>query len=243
MDGWSQLNQIVPRPTDGKYNFPSTVEVRNPVTRPSRRQRASLNGGRGLRWPGTNCKISASQSDDGTPMLPDGKGTLSRRVMGRPASRSSGRGTRNILMGEHLTIAAPSSRPAIRRASAMFSFSCPGTRPAINAYYNANNSAQIRPPNLRPPLPPSCVEPGARISRSTDQMWPWAGKEPRIVARTPWSLVPRSVRRAHSPAPPGPLATARKFPHRSEWEWRGWRAALFYCLHKNHIGRPLQPAA
>jgi hypothetical protein len=63
-DGWSQLNQAQPAPYDGKYTFPSVVNVDPATGRPV--------GGTGTAA-GTNCKICTANPVDGWPMLPNGK--------------------------------------------------------------------------------------------------------------------------------------------------------------------------
>jgi hypothetical protein len=60
-DGWSQLNQVQPAPYDGKYTFPSIVNIDKTTGRPA----PGANG--------TNCKICSPNPVDGWPMLPNGK--------------------------------------------------------------------------------------------------------------------------------------------------------------------------
>jgi hypothetical protein len=60
-DGWSQLNQVQPAPYDGKYTFPSIVNIDKTTGRPA----PGANG--------TNCTICSPNKYDGWPMLPNGK--------------------------------------------------------------------------------------------------------------------------------------------------------------------------
>ncbi|HEY3655539.1 MAG TPA: hypothetical protein VGL34_11260 [Steroidobacteraceae bacterium] len=209
-DGWSQLNQIVPAPYDGKYTFPSTVEI-DPVTgRPA--GSGSLNG---VATPlaGTNCKICVANPDDGTPMLPAGKYVV-EAVM-PPGFEIVKEEDKNILMGD-IYIA-----PVSQQFAGLGNVFILPDQAAINAYYNANN-----PLNSTTNL--GVLNPREDFA-STDQMWPCAGKT-RIVPDT-MSLFPAVGQTAPFAGASRPLCDRKEV---SLTDQMGV-SARFYAFTKNHI--------
>jgi hypothetical protein len=209
-DGWSQLNQIMPAPYDGKYTFPSTVE-RDPVTgRPA--GTGSLNG---VATPllGTNCKICVANPDDGTPMLPAGKYVV-EAVM-PPGFEIVKEEDKNILMGD-IYIA-----PVSQQFAGLGNVFILPDQAAMNAYYNANN-----PLNSTTNL--GVLNPREDFA-STDQMWPCVGKT-RIVPDT-MSLFPMVGQTAPFAGASRPLCDRKEV---SLTDQMG-ASARFYAFTKNHI--------
>ncbi|HWJ34441.1 MAG TPA: hypothetical protein VNR70_04200, partial [Steroidobacteraceae bacterium] len=209
-DGWSQLNQIVPAPYDGKYTFPSTVEL-DPVTgRPA--GTGSLNG---VATPltGTNCNICVANPDDGTPMLPAGKYVV-EAVMptGFEIVKEE---DKNILMGD-IYIA-----PVSQQFAGLGNVFILPDQAAVNAYYNANN-----PLNSTTNL--GVLNPREDFA-STDQMWPCVGKT-RIVPDT-MSLFPTVGQTAPFAGASRPLCDRKEV---SLTDQMG-ASARFYAFTKNHI--------
>jgi hypothetical protein len=209
-DGWSQLNQIVPAPYDGKYTFPSTVELDAVTGRPA--GTGSLNG---VATPlaGTNCKICVANPDDGTPMLPAGKYVV-EAVM-PPGFEIVKEEDKNILMGD--IYVAPVSQQFAGLGNV---FILPD-QAAINAYYNANN-----PLNSTTNL--GVLNPREDFA-STDQMWPCVGKT-RIVPDT-MSLFPAVGQTAPFAGASRPLCDRKEV---SLTDQMGV-SARFYAFTKNHI--------
>jgi len=209
-DGWSQLNQIVPAPYDGKYTFPSTVE-HDPITgRPA--GRGSLNGGASSRA-GTNCSICIANPDDGTPMLPAGKYVV-EAVM-PPGFEIVKEEDKNILMGD-IYIA-----PVSQQFAGLGNVFILPDQAAINAYYNANN-----PLNSTTNL--GVLNPREDFA-STDQMWPCVGKT-RVVPDT-MSLFPQVGQTAPFAGASRPLCDRKEV---SLTDQMG-ASARFYAFTKNHI--------
>jgi hypothetical protein len=209
-DGWSQLNQIVPAPYDGKYTFPSTVE-QDPVTgRPA--GAGSLNG---VATPlvGTNCSICVANPDDGTPMLPAGKYVV-EAVM-PPGFEIVKEEDKNILMGD-IYIA-----PVSQQFAGLGNVFILPDQAAVNAYYNANN-----PLNSTTSL--GVLNPREDFA-STDQMWPCVGKT-RIVPDT-MSLFPTVGQTAPFAGASRPLCDRKEV---SLTDQMGV-SARFYAFTKNHI--------
>ncbi|MEA3108822.1 MAG: hypothetical protein QOI88_3427 [Gammaproteobacteria bacterium] len=209
-DGWSQLNQIVPAPYDGKYTFPSTVEL-DPVTgRP-----AGLGSLNGIATPliGTNCNICVANPDDGTPMLPAGKYVV-EAVMptGFEIVKEE---DKNILMGD-IYIA-----PVSQQFAGLGNVFILPDQAAVNAYYNANN-----PLNSTTNL--GVLNPREDFA-STDQMWPCVGKT-RIVPDT-MSLFPTVGQTAPFAGASRPLCDRKEV---SLTDQTGV-SARFYAFTKNHI--------
>ncbi len=209
-DGWSQLNQIVPAPYDGKYTFPSTVEL-DPVTgRP-----AGLGSLNGVATPlaGTNCKICVANPDDGTPMLPAGKYVV-EAVM-PPGFEIVKEEDKNILMGD-IYIA-----PVSQQFAGLGNVFILPDQAAVNAYYNANNP-------LNPTSNLGVLNPREDFA-STDQMWPCVGKT-RIVPDT-MSLFPTVGQTAPFAGASRPLCDRKEV---SLTDQMGV-SARFYAFTKNHI--------
>jgi hypothetical protein len=209
-DGWSQLNQIVPAPYDGKYTFPSTVEL-DPVTgRPA--GTGTLNGA-ATPLAGTNCAICVPNPDDGTPMLPAGKYVV-EAVM--PAGFEIVKEEdKNILMGD-IYIA-----PVTQQFAGLGNVFILPDQAAINAFYNANN-----PLNATTNL--GVVNPREDFA-STDQMWPCVGKT-RIVPDT-MSLFPTVGQTAPFAGASRPLCDRKEVSLTDEMGV----SARFYAFTKNHI--------
>jgi len=209
-DGWSQLNQIVPAPYDGKYTFPSTVEL-DPITgRPA--GTGSLNG---VATPmaGTNCSICVANPDDGTPMLPAGKYVV--EVVTPPGFEIVKEEDKNILMGD--IYVAPVSQQFAGLGNV---FILPD-QAAINAYYNANN-----PLNSTTNL--GVLNPREDFA-STDQMWTCVGKT-RIVPDT-MSLFPAVGQTAPFAGASRPLCDRKEVTLTDQMGV----SARFYVFTKNHI--------
>jgi hypothetical protein len=209
-DGWSQLNQIVPAPYDGKYTFPSTVAI-DPVTgRPA--GTGSLNGA-ATPLAGTNCKICVANPDDGTPMLPAGKYVV-EAVM-PPGFEIVKEEDKNILMGD-IYIA-----PVTQQFAGLGNVFILPDQAAVNAYYNANN-----PLNSTTNL--GVLNPREDFA-STDQMWPCVGAT-RIVPDT-MSLFPTVGQTAPFAGASRPLCDRKEV---SLTDQMGV-SARFYAFTKNHI--------
>jgi hypothetical protein len=209
-DGWSQLNQIVPAPYDGKYTFPSTVE-HDPVTgRP-----AGTGSLAGVATPlaGTNCKICIANPDDGTPMLPAGKYVV-EAVM-PPGFEIVKEEDKNILMGD-IYIA-----PVSQQFAGLGNVFILPDQAAVNAYYNANN-----PLNSTSNL--GVLNPREDFA-TNDQMWPCVGKT-RVVPDT-MSLFPSVGQTAPFAGASRPLCDRKEV---SLTDQTGV-SARFYAFTKNHI--------
>ncbi len=209
-DGWSMQNQIVPAPYDGKYTFPSTVEL-DPVTgRPA--GTGSLNG---VATPmvGTNCSICVANPDDGTPMLPAGKYVV-EAVM-PPGYEIVKEEDKNILMGD-IYVA-----PVTQQFAGLGNVFILPDQAAINAYYNANN-----PLNSTTNL--GVVNPREDFA-STDQMWPCVGKT-RIVPDT-MSLFPAVGQTAPFAGASRPLCDRKEVCLTDQMGV----SARFYIFTKNHV--------
>jgi Bacterial cadherin-like domain/Multicopper oxidase len=216
-DGWSQLNQIIPAPYDGKYTFPSTVGL-DPVTgRPAGAGSLNgiantvANGFTGLA--GTNCKICVPNPDDGTPMLPAGKYVV-EAVM-PPGFEIVKEEDKNILMGD-IYIA-----PVTQQFAGLGNVFILPDQAAMNAYYNANNP-------LNPTQNLGVLNPREDFA-STDQMWPCVGKT-RIVPDT-MSLFPTVGQTAPFAGASRPLCDRKEV---SLTDQMGV-SARFYTFTKNHI--------
>jgi hypothetical protein len=209
-DGWSQLNQIVPAPYDGKYTFPSTVEL-DPVTgRP-----AGTGGLNGVATPltGTNCTICVANPDDGTPMLPAGKYVV-EAVM-PPGFEIVKEEDKNILMGD-IYIA-----PVSQQFAGLGNVFILPDQAAVNAYYNANNP-------LNPTTNLGVLNPREDFA-STDQMWPCVGKI-RTVPDT-MSLFPTVGQTAPFAGASRPLCDRKEITLTDQMG----ASARFYAFTKSHI--------
>jgi hypothetical protein len=209
-DGWSMQNQIVPAPYDGKYVFPSTVEL-DPVTgRPA--GAGSLNG---VATPmvGTNCSICVANPDDGTPMLPAGKYVV-EAVM-PPGFEIVKEEDKNILMGD-IYVA-----PIAQQFAGLGNVFILPDQAAINAYYNANN-----PLNSTTNL--GVLNPREDFA-TNDQMWPCVGKT-RIVPDT-MSLFPAVGQTAPFAGASRPLCDRKEITLTDEMGV----SARFYAFTKNHV--------
>jgi hypothetical protein len=209
-DGWSQLNQIVPAPYDGKYTFPSTVEL-DPVTgRPA--GTGSLNGA-ATPLAGTNCSVCIANPDDGTPMLPAGKYVV--EVVTPPGFEIVKEEDKNILMGD-IYIA-----PVTQQYAGLGNVFILPDQAAMNAYYNANN-----PLNATSNL--GVLNPREDFA-SADQKWPCVGKT-RIVPDT-MSLFPAVGQTAPFAGASRPLCDRKEV---SLTDQMG-ASARFFVFTKNHI--------
>ncbi|MEA3150310.1 MAG: hypothetical protein QOD56_1249, partial [Gammaproteobacteria bacterium] len=209
-DGWSMLNQIVPAPYDGKYQFPSTVEL-DPVTgRPS--GTGMLNGA-ATPMKGTNCSICVANPDDGTPMLPAGKYVV--EVVTPSGYEIVKEEDKNILMGD-IYIA-----PVTQQFAGLGNIFILPDQAAMNAYYNANNS-------VNPTTNLGVVNPREDFA-STDQMWPCVGST-RIVPDT-MSLFPTVQQTAPFAGASRPLCDRKEVALSDQMSV----SAKFYVFTKNHI--------
>ncbi len=150
-DGWSQLNQVQPAPYDGKYTFPSIVNIDKTTGRPA----AGTNG--------TNCKICTPNPVDGWPMLPDGKYVVEVIVpKGYDLVKEE---DKNILMGDIYVAPVTVQFPGVGGSV----FIMPD-QAAVGATYNKNN-----PLNMTQDLGSTTFPRHEGDTGSIETYWPCVG--------------------------------------------------------------------